>query len=346
MSNHYHTSRLLLAAVAAIAASSLSGSLAAQSIRTLSQGDSVRQVYAPIIKEANRSVVEVVVDGEVRILGTVVGKDLVVTKYSELARKTKKADNPAKLQCKQGKDTWSATQLGFNRPADLALLRVATDQLTPVQWQTTIPETGAFTASPDGTQTPRGVGIVGSAPYQHTIKKAFLGVQFANAEDQPAKLGQVVAHGAARAAGLLVDDIVVKFQDEVITETQQLREAIPNCKPGDKVSITVLRDAEEKTFEVELGTNNNAATSGQENVWGALSDVRSGFQQVLQHDTVLKPADCGGPIVDLDGKVLGVNIARAGRIETLALPAAQVQQLIKSLLAKSKPATKKPIGTD
>lgn len=88
-----------------------------------------------------------------------------------------------------------------------------------------------------------------------------------------------------------------------------------------------------------LGTNNNAAESGQEDVWGDLSDVRSGFQQVLQHDTVLKPADCGGPVVDLNGKVLGVNIARAGRVETLALPATQVQKLVDVLLKRSQPAT-------
>ena len=38
--------------------------------------------------------------------------------------------------------------------------------------------------------------------------------------------------------------------------------------------------------------------------------------------------DCGGPLVDLSGKVIGINIARAGRTETYALPADVVQALL------------------
>ena len=51
-----------------------------------------------------------------------------------------------------------------------------------------------------------------------------------------------------------------------------------------------------------------------------VSGRRDGFPVVLQHDTVLKPADCGGPLVDLDGRAVGVNIARGGRVETYAVP--------------------------
>jgi serine protease Do len=343
MSNSYIPTPFALTVLTAFVANTASPQLTAQSIRTLSQSEAVRQVYAPIIKAANQSVVEIIVDGEARVLGTAVGNDLVVTKYSELGRNTEGDNNPAKLQCRQGKDTWAAVQIGFHRPADLALLRVVDAKLTPVSWQTKTPKTGAFTASPDGTTTPIGIGIVASAAYQHTIKRAFLGIQFKNGESDPAEIAQVVAHGAARAAGLRANDVVVKFHDQKITESQQLRDAIRSCKPGDQVSVTVLRDEEEKTFELKLGTNNSAVESGQEDVWGDLSEVRSGFQQVLQHDTVLKPADCGGPVVDLNGKVLGVNIARAGRVETLALPATEVQKLVAALLKDSKSAaTKRP----
>ena len=44
------------------------------------------------------------------------------------------------------------------------------------------------------------------------------------------------------------------------------------------------------------------------------------FPAVFQHDTVLKPAECGGPVVDLSGKVVGMNIAHAGRTETYCIP--------------------------
>ena len=58
----------------------------------------------------------------------------------------------------------------------------------------------------------------------------------------------------------------------------------------------------------------------QNNLGGRLSVRRFGFPVALQHDTVLRPDDCGGPVVDLDGRVIGFNIARAGRTESYAIP--------------------------
>jgi serine protease Do len=40
---------------------------------------------------------------------------------------------------------------------------------------------------------------------------------------------------------------------------------------------------------------------------------------------------CGGAVVDLSGKAVGVNIARAGRVETYAVPADTVKLLIREL---------------
>ena len=52
---------------------------------------------------------------------------------------------------------------------------------------------------------------------------------------------------------------------------------------------------------------------------------------------MLKPNECGGPLVDLDGRVIGLNIARAGRTETYAIPSEVILQLLPELLA-AKPA--------
>jgi serine protease Do len=47
---------------------------------------------------------------------------------------------------------------------------------------------------------------------------------------------------------------------------------------------------------------------------------------------VLRPIDCGGPVVDVDGKVVGLNIARAGRVESYALPSSLVRETVDKLL--------------
>lgn len=331
--------KLTLLAIAI--AAPLTAPLTAQRIENLSQSEAVKKAYAPIIESANRSVVEILVDGEARILGTAVAQDLVVSKYSELTRKSPGENSSAKLQCRKAKQTWEANLIGFDRPADLALLRVPSAKLEAIEWQIKMPTPGAFLASPDGSELPIGIGIMGTPLYQYTEAIAFLGIRFANGNSGPAKLAEVVAHGPANAAGLLANDVVIKFQGEEITDSPALRNMIRSCKPGDSVRVTVLRDDKEQQFTVKLGTNNSAQESGQEEVWGELSEVRSGFQQVLQHDAILLPSEIGGPVVDLTGMTLGINIARAGRVETLALPASVVQKLVKTILSASKPAKQK-----
>jgi len=69
----------------------------------------------------------------------------------------------------------------------------------------------------------------------------------------------------------------------------------------------------------------------QNNMGSKLSDKRTGFPNILQHDSVLKPSDCGGPLVELDGKAVGINIARAGRVESYAIPSDTVLALLPDL---------------
>jgi serine protease Do len=57
---------------------------------------------------------------------------------------------------------------------------------------------------------------------------------------------------------------------------------------------------------------------------------------ILQHDTVLKPEECGGPIVNLDGKAIGINIARAGRVESYAIPSEAVLPILEELKREHK----------
>ena len=70
----------------------------------------------------------------------------------------------------------------------------------------------------------------------------------------------------------------------------------------------------------------------QDRISGALSERAGGFPRALQHDTILEPQDCGGPLLDLDGKAVGVNIARAGRVISYALPADTVARLMDDVM--------------
>jgi S1-C subfamily serine protease len=68
---------------------------------------------------------------------------------------------------------------------------------------------------------------------------------------------------------------------------------------------------------------------------GPRSTRLSGFERAMQHDTVINPDQCGGPVVDTSGRVVGMNIARAGRVVSYALPSTLVRAAIDRMTAES-----------
>ena len=63
---------------------------------------------------------------------------------------------------------------------------------------------------------------------------------------------------------------------------------------------------------------------------GPYSKRRFGFGLTLVHDSVLNPENCGGPLVGLQGELLGVNIARSMRVASLAIGSDDVLKFVKS----------------
>jgi hypothetical protein len=57
-----------------------------------------------------------------------------------------------------------------------------------------------------------------------------------------------------------------------------------------------------------------------------------------QHDSVLAPNQCGGPVIDIYGNAIGINIARAGRVSSYAIPAKiaapAIADMLNSAIAK------------
>ncbi|MBU6294380.1 MAG: hypothetical protein KJS91_06810, partial [Planctomycetes bacterium] len=106
---------------------------------------------------------------------------------------------------------------------------------------------------------------------------------------------------------------------------------------GDIVKLKYLRDGKETVIEVTLGKRPamgaNARGEIQNAMGGSLSHFKGPFEKILQHDSAIRPEECGGPLVDLAGRVVGLNIARAGRVESYALPGELVAQLVPDFIA-------------
>src|ERR1019366_1634522 len=111
----------------------------------------------------------------------------------------------------------------------------------------------------------------------------------------------------------------------MVENTDELRGLLSKTKPNDEVVFKIVREKKPQDIKATLGRNpsdkNGKSRSDTQNTMGSkLSDRRAGFPVILQHDSILRPTDCGGPLVNLEGQVLGINIARAGRTESYAIP--------------------------
>lgn len=296
--------------------------------------ETVRRAFRELVAAARRSTVRLFDGDEQVVLGTIVDADgHIVTKASEL---------PATgITCRLADGrSLPARITGIHEQNDLAMLQVPVERgdkaLVPVAWAEGVGcKPGSWLATSGQGGLPLAIGVMSAKVHDRRDRRrnpdhAFLGVR-TDPEEGQVRLTHVFSGTAAEAAGLRRDDVILEFGDAEIRSRQHFIGSIRQRKPGDKVRIKVRRDERELVLEATLGKDRFGPRSGQESLWGPLSDVRIGFTEVIQHDSVLKPDQCGGPLVNLDGRVVGINIARVGRVETLALTGRVVRSLLEDL---------------
>lgn len=85
----------------------------------------------------------------------------------------------------------------------------------------------------------------------HNSNTAMLGVTTSKS-DEGVIISDVTKESGAAKAGLKVDDVITKVDDKKIEDPDDLTKAIRSHKPGDKVTITYLRDKKEQKATAEL----------------------------------------------------------------------------------------------
>jgi serine protease Do len=261
-------------------------------------------------------------------LGTIVdGSGYILTKASEL-------NGPCECRLYDGRRL-PATIVGIDPASDLAMLRVEADELEAAPFREgDTPPVGSLLVTPGVNQQPRGMGIVSVTPRAIEGPRGLLGILLEQ-DDRGPRIEEVMPDSGAASAGLLQGDVITSINDTPVSTREALIETVRRFRPGDRVRLLVKRGDDVLDITATLSSSDTLAgdsrQSFQNNQGGPLSERRSGFPSVIQHDTALSPNDCGGPIVDLDGKVVGINIARVGRVDSFALPAHAVLSVMDDL---------------
>jgi serine protease Do len=305
-------------------------------------GAETLRAFAPVSESTRHSIVKLNVNGETVALGTVMNANgLVLTKASEL--------KPGKLT------SWLATDkevdcqlLCVDDTEDLALVRVNTHDVTPIQWASEDVAEGQWAVTPGIGPAPHAVGVISAKARRIRPERAFIGVQF-DAGNGSTKVSDILPGLGAEKAGLKPGDFIMAVNRNAVTNREQVINKIRDMRAGQTVHLMVLREA--TPFEVDIQlmvpTSDSFDSSDPESrrrkrVNGQISHRAEGFDKAIEHDTVLAPWLCGGPLVNLDGKAIGLNIARASRVTTFALPPKLVLRIFEDLKAKCAQAPSKP----
>lgn len=290
-----------------------------------------RKAFEEVVAPARQATVRFLKEGRALGLGTIVEADgSIITKASQIngAEEVELADG-RKLPFQI---------LGTSSVLDLALVRVGAETPNVVKWTAETPSVGYWFATVGLNAQPLGVGVM-SVPRRaipRTEAHGWLGVRLD--EDQSAVIRQVYPNTAAAAAGLREGDRVTEINRKSIASGNDLQGTLRTFRPGDSITIKAVRDEQELDFLVTLRHPFGELLTRiavQNQMGGGLSLRRDDFEAVYQHDTVLAPEDCGGPVVDLTGNAIGINIARAGRTESYVLPYDLIEKALIAMKASA-----------
>jgi S1-C subfamily serine protease len=302
-------------------------------------GQMIRLVQ-PIAESVRDSVVQVLCGGRPVSLGTVVAADgYVLTKRSELS------GDPIRVRLGDGR-LIPARVASVRRRNDLALLQVDSGvTLAPVRFASNIPPIASFLVSPGRTGRSIGIGVVG-VKERRVDHRGRLGVMLEDDSNGRALVQGVWPDSGADDAGIEPGDLIVAINGREEKSRMGVIETLRGMFPGESVRLTILRPTEtQETSTMEMNASIREFGVMQESesdskVNGPRNVRLSGFDQVIQHDTVLDPDECGGPILDTSARVVGINIARAGRVVSYALPGSLVLAEMVGMLEEARASLK------
>lgn len=290
-------------------------------------GGIILRAFAPVAEATRDSVVQLERGGERLALGTVIdGAGWILTKASEVMGEEFICRLPDDREVK-------ASLVKVDDKNDIALVQVKASGLRPVEWAEMESVVGQWAVTPGITTIPEAVGILSASPRRIQHQRAMIGVVL-DLDSSEARIANLIDGLGAERAGLASGDVVVAVNATAVTNREGLVRALREFRAGQTVRLGIRRAEGLVQVDVEMMVPRPDELTGPVNraermnrMGSEVSSRADGFDEVLTHDTVLQAWQCGGPLTDLDGKAMGLNIARAGRVASYALSARLVREI-------------------
>lgn len=305
-----------------------------ESVRNVLQESSAVIQREKIIKRGDR---EVKTSDEVAY-GTVISEDgFILTKASEIG------DAIGLTVIVDKKPYKDVAMVAVDPSWDVALLKISATGLNPVKLALDLPDPdrGIWVVTNGATTRSKRMPLIGiiSANAREVLPAggAVLGVSLA---DEEGKLTVTEVHekSGAEEAGVQKGDVIIAVAGHKVADRKELAEAVAKHRVGEDLEMTVDRKGAELSLKVRLAGRVDLfgeEKSRNDQMSGDFSARRSGFPRIIQHDIIGNRSTMGGPLLDLEGRCLGMNIARANRCETFAIPAGDLRSLADRLITQA-----------
>ncbi len=285
-----------------------------------------------------QSVVALVAGRTQVALGTVIGKGKVLTKYSDL----KQERRPVMLVDARGR-VYDARVLFAMPEHDLIMLDVPGLQAPPIDMDAYVQaEVGDVIAAVPPSGRVSDFGVVSVA--QRSLRpddQPYLGiVSDPRWNGEGVKIAGVEKGSGAQHSGLKAGDVMLKLNGKPVDGMYSIRAAMAGVSPGSQIPVEVMREGQTVQGALLTGSRPKVRKFPQKrlqkmnSMGNRMSVKKDNFPLVIQSDITLLPERTGCPIIDINGKFVGLALSRAGRTETYILPSWICRELVEGVLPR------------
>ena len=304
----------------------------------------IQSVLKPFAAKFNKSTVVIETEYGHKSLGTVISdQGYIVGKHSELGGN--------RFFCHLGGEKIEGRSLAYHRHHDLVLISVDQKHLAdskPISFprQHLPASVGRIVVSLSTDDSSSTLGVVSVTPQRFNIPQPTLedGIDlgvivspFVVVRRSPVSSGSTVLKGlevqrvyprsVSERSGLYVGDLLQSANGVSLSSQFELKKFAKSLRVGQKLALEVIREGKTKKLSTRI---ESFAPKMLHDRWGGgpFSDRRFGFDRVIAHDSIIEPEQCGGPLIDLHGNVIGINIARSMRVASFAIPLQDVERFV------------------
>jgi serine protease Do len=205
-----------------------------------------------------------------------------------------------------------------NLDGGIVLPRDVTDSVS-------ISQLGKFLVSPMVDTVAR-TGVLGSLLINlpNFTSYGFLGAS-TQLKDDKLVIKSVMPNSAAELGGLKTGDTITDVKGLMVQDELDFVKAIGKYQAGDTVILAGISGDKDFVKKAVLQYPPQKTGSHPAGLfYGGKSIKRDGFNNVFTQDATVRPTECGGPVFDMNGNFVGINIARFSRTSTIIMPAKRI----------------------